>query len=250
MQEIDRWVVKERHRPCSREHGAPRASALDASRSTSPGVRSAIRHCCELIVAELARTQGGAGAADLRGRSDHSGGQHSRPARSFGDALSELAVASARRLWGRVRVLLLIKHLPFNFLKIDGEFVRNCRVSHTDRLLIRAVGTSLVGAEETVAEIVGDDETVQLLTSSAWTMGRLSPGRPAPIEEAFAATARRRRRAGARADHTRPGKKKGPAARAFEERTYLLRLRGEAAHALAGLRGGLSARAFTSRRRS
>lgn len=58
----------------------------------------------------------------------------------------------------------LMKQLPLDFLKIDGEFVRNCRESHTDQLLIQAVVDIAHGlGKQTIAEFVGDEETVRLL---------------------------------------------------------------------------------------
>src|SRR5207302_10634519 len=75
-----------------------------------------------------------------------------------------------------------LKHLPFDYLKIDGEFVRNCRNSHTDRLVIQAVIDLARGLEkQTIAEIVGDDETVRLLTRLGVDYAQgYHLGRPAP----------------------------------------------------------------------
>jgi diguanylate cyclase (GGDEF)-like protein/PAS domain S-box-containing protein len=76
-----------------------------------------------------------------------------------------------------------LKHLPFDILKIDGEFVKNCRTSRTDRLLIKAVVDIAAGmGKRTVAEYVGDDETTRLLTRLGVDFGQgFHLGRPAPI---------------------------------------------------------------------
>ena len=59
-----------------------------------------------------------------------------------------------------------LKHLPFDFLKIDGEFVKNATTSQTDRLLIKAAVDIAAGmGKRTIAEFVGDQETVTLLTN-------------------------------------------------------------------------------------
>ncbi len=57
-----------------------------------------------------------------------------------------------------------LKHLPFDYLKIDGEFVRGCVTDRTDQLVIRAVVDIARGlGKRTVAEMVGDAETLELV---------------------------------------------------------------------------------------
>ncbi len=56
-----------------------------------------------------------------------------------------------------------LKHLPVAFLKIDGDFVANPR-SRTDELVIEAiVGMAHGLGKQTIAEFVGDDETIATL---------------------------------------------------------------------------------------
>ena len=76
-----------------------------------------------------------------------------------------------------------LKHLPFDFLKIDGEFVQNCRTSETDRLLIRAAVDIATGmGKRTIAECVGDQETVRLLRSLGVDYGQgFHLGHPGPL---------------------------------------------------------------------
>ena len=51
-----------------------------------------------------------------------------------------------------------LKHLPFDYLKIDGEFVSGCLGNRTDQLVIEAVVRIARGlGKETVAEFVSDD---------------------------------------------------------------------------------------------
>ncbi len=70
-------------------------------------------------------------------------------------------------------------------MKIDGEFVRNCCHNQTDRLLIGAVVDIARGLEKkTIAEIVGDDETVRLLTWLGVDLAQgFHLGRPKPVAE-------------------------------------------------------------------
>jgi EAL domain-containing protein (putative c-di-GMP-specific phosphodiesterase class I) len=57
-----------------------------------------------------------------------------------------------------------LKHLPFDFLKIDGAFIRGLPGSAHDRLVVKAL-VGLVGemGKQTIAEFVGDRETLRLL---------------------------------------------------------------------------------------
>ena len=57
-----------------------------------------------------------------------------------------------------------LKHLPFDYLKIDGEYVRDCATNEIDRILISAVVQIAHGiGKSTIAEFVGDQETVDVL---------------------------------------------------------------------------------------
>jgi diguanylate cyclase (GGDEF)-like protein/PAS domain S-box-containing protein len=59
-----------------------------------------------------------------------------------------------------------LKHLPVSYLKIDGEFVRSPR-SRTDDLVIEAiVGMARGLGKSTIAEFVGDAETVEMLAAA------------------------------------------------------------------------------------
>jgi len=77
-----------------------------------------------------------------------------------------------------------LKHLPFDFLKIDGEFVKGCRNSQTDRLLIKAAVDIATGmGKQTIAEFVGDQQTTRLLARLGVDYGQgFHLGHPAPLE--------------------------------------------------------------------
>jgi len=76
-----------------------------------------------------------------------------------------------------------LKHLPFDFLKIDGEFVKGCHTNETDRLLIKAaVGIATGMGKRTIAESVGDEQTVCLLTDLGVDYGQgFHFGRPVAV---------------------------------------------------------------------
>jgi diguanylate cyclase (GGDEF)-like protein/PAS domain S-box-containing protein len=76
-----------------------------------------------------------------------------------------------------------LKHLPFDYLKIDGEFVRGCVTDRTDQLVIQAVVDIARGlGKRTVAEMVGDEESLELVRSLGvdYVQG-FHIGRPAPL---------------------------------------------------------------------
>ncbi|MDX6692262.1 MAG: hypothetical protein QOG15_3719, partial [Solirubrobacteraceae bacterium] len=57
-----------------------------------------------------------------------------------------------------------LKHLKFDYLKIDGEFIRSLCETATDQLVVQAVVSVAHGlGTRTIAESVGDDATVELL---------------------------------------------------------------------------------------
>jgi len=60
--------------------------------------------------------------------------------------------------------LSILKHLPFDYLKIDGEFVADCLNSRTDRLIIEAIVHVAKGLDKrTVAEGVQSGPTLDYL---------------------------------------------------------------------------------------
>jgi len=59
-----------------------------------------------------------------------------------------------------------LKHLPFTYLKIDGDFIRHLPISPTDQLVVRALAEVVRGmGRQTIAEFVGDEMTLRMLRS-------------------------------------------------------------------------------------
>ncbi|MEA2182956.1 MAG: hypothetical protein QOF69_2141 [Solirubrobacteraceae bacterium] len=85
-----------------------------------------------------------------------------------------------------------LKHLPFDYLKIDGEFVRDCTANETDRILISAVVQIARGMRKrTIAEYVEDQETVEVLSRLGVDYGQgFHLGRPAPLATHLTSTHR------------------------------------------------------------
>ena len=60
--------------------------------------------------------------------------------------------------------LYYLKHLPFDVVKIDGEFIKDLPRSPSDRLTVQAIAQMASGlGKTTIAEFVQDAETVEIL---------------------------------------------------------------------------------------
>jgi EAL domain-containing protein (putative c-di-GMP-specific phosphodiesterase class I) len=78
-----------------------------------------------------------------------------------------------------------LKHLPFDLLKIDGQFIKECTTSQTDRLVIKAAVDIATGmGKQTIAEFVEDEATAHLLTTLGVDHGQgFYLGRPVPLSD-------------------------------------------------------------------
>jgi diguanylate cyclase (GGDEF)-like protein/PAS domain S-box-containing protein len=77
-----------------------------------------------------------------------------------------------------------LKHLEFDYIKIDGEFVKHLPENHVDRLVVKAVVDIARGlGSDTIAEFVQDDETLALLrTLGVGYAQGYHTGRPGPLD--------------------------------------------------------------------
>jgi diguanylate cyclase (GGDEF)-like protein len=106
-------------------------------------------------------------------------------ARLFAEQLEELGCRFALDDFGAgFGSFYYLKHLPFDFIKIDGEFVRNCDRDETDRLVIAAVVELARGlGKRTVAEFVGDQRTFDVVRELGVDYAQgFFLGEPAPLE--------------------------------------------------------------------
>jgi diguanylate cyclase (GGDEF)-like protein/PAS domain S-box-containing protein len=114
--------------------------------------------------------------------------QHILAAREFADALRAIGCSFALDDFGAgFGSFYYLKHLPFDFVKIDGEFIATCATNLTDRLVIECVVRIAKGlGKETIAEFVGDQPTLELLRRSGVDHAQgYHVGRPVPISDAF-----------------------------------------------------------------
>ncbi len=78
-----------------------------------------------------------------------------------------------------------LKNFPFDYLKIDGEFIRGLSANPVDRLVVQAiVGIARGMGKKTVAEFVGDADTARLLHESGVDYAQgYHVGPPRPVTE-------------------------------------------------------------------
>jgi EAL domain-containing protein (putative c-di-GMP-specific phosphodiesterase class I) len=76
-----------------------------------------------------------------------------------------------------------LKHLPFSYLKIDGDFIRGLPVSRTDQLVVKALAGLVRGmGRQTIAEFVGDEPTMSMLRCYGVDYAQgFEVGRPGPV---------------------------------------------------------------------
>ena len=86
-------------------------------------------------------------------------------ARSFAQRLGELGCEFALDDFGAgFASFYYLKHMIFDFVKIDGEFIRNLAESHVNQLVVKSVVDIAAGlGKRTIAECVSDSETIELL---------------------------------------------------------------------------------------
>ncbi|MGH9296290.1 MAG: EAL domain-containing protein, partial [Acidimicrobiales bacterium] len=106
-------------------------------------------------------------------------------AREFAEAVAEIGCKFALDDFGAgFGSFSYLKHLPFDYVKIDGEFVASCLVSATDRLIIESIVTIATGlGKHSVAEHVADGHTMRFLERLGVDFAQgYYVGRPTPLE--------------------------------------------------------------------
>lgn len=179
---IDRWVVRRAIELLERAQAAGRASTVSVNISAKSLGDAELLGLIEALVREHA-----VAPEMLVFEVTETAVISNMPtARAFTERLRELGCRVALDDFGSgAGSFLYLKHLPFDLLKIDGEFVANCLVSRTDRLLIEAVVGIARGLDKlTVAEFTPDGPTLDFLRASGvdFSQGDYT-GPPVPIEQ-------------------------------------------------------------------
>jgi EAL domain-containing protein (putative c-di-GMP-specific phosphodiesterase class I) len=84
-----------------------------------------------------------------------------------------------------------LKYLSFDYLKIDGEFIKGIEANTTDRLVVESVVRIAKGlGAQTIAEFVGDDGVLECLRALEVDFGQgYYLGRPQPVASILPALA-------------------------------------------------------------
>jgi diguanylate cyclase (GGDEF)-like protein/PAS domain S-box-containing protein len=109
-------------------------------------------------------------------------------AKAFAEHLRELGCRFALDDFGAgFGSFYYLKHLPFDIVKIDGEFVSACTSNRMDQMVIRSLVTIAHGlGKQTVAEFVGDRATLDFLGEVGVDLAQgYYVGRPVPLSVAF-----------------------------------------------------------------
>jgi EAL domain-containing protein (putative c-di-GMP-specific phosphodiesterase class I) len=107
-------------------------------------------------------------------------------ARAFADRLRKRGCLFALDDFGAgFASFYYLKNFPFDYLKIDGEFIRGLGTNPVDRLVVQAIVMIARGlGKKTIAEYVGDADTARLLRESGvdYAQGH-HIGQPQPVTE-------------------------------------------------------------------
>jgi diguanylate cyclase (GGDEF)-like protein/PAS domain S-box-containing protein len=185
MQEIDRWVVARAIRHMGEQRRLGRELTFEVNIS---GSSTGDPDLLTIIQRELAENDVNPVNLVLEVTETTAVANIPR-AQEFAQRLAELGCRFALDDFGAgFGSFYYLKHLPFDILKIDGEFVRSCTTSQTDQLLVRAAVEIARGmGKETIAEYVGDEATVELLRELGVDYAQgFHVGRPAPLDQALA----------------------------------------------------------------
>jgi diguanylate cyclase (GGDEF)-like protein len=160
-QEIDRWVVRRAIDLLAERQRAGGDVCLEVNLSAHSVTDDAL---IELITERLAATN-----ADPRGLclelTETAAIINVDRARDFARQLSDLGCEFALDDFGAgFASFYYLKHLHFDYLKIDGEFIKDLLSSHTSQMIVRSLVQLAKGlGKKTIAEFVEDQETLNLL---------------------------------------------------------------------------------------
>jgi diguanylate cyclase (GGDEF)-like protein/PAS domain S-box-containing protein len=106
-------------------------------------------------------------------------------AKNFARTLSELGCEFALDDFGAgFASFYYLKHMVFDYVKIDGDFIHNLPESHINQLVVQSVVAIARGlGKRTIAEFVGDEETLDLLKSYGVDYAQgFHVGKPQPLD--------------------------------------------------------------------
>jgi diguanylate cyclase (GGDEF)-like protein/PAS domain S-box-containing protein len=162
IQEIDAWVLREAIRRLSREQRAGNRVrfSVNLSAKTVSDPAFAARLAAEL---EAAGADGAGLCIEVR---ETAASLRVAGAGPLAATLRELGCELAVDDFGAgLASFYSLKHLAFDYVKIDGEFIEELAGSEINQLVVRSIADIARGlGKRTIAECVGDRATVELLS--------------------------------------------------------------------------------------
>jgi diguanylate cyclase (GGDEF)-like protein/PAS domain S-box-containing protein len=162
--EIDRWVIRHASRVLAehRSKGAQTQFFIKVSAATlldqdlAQYVQQCIRDAClpaDALTFEIAEKHAA---------------QHLKHAKTFVHALQELHCTSALEHFGASpNSFQLLKHLPVDFLKIDGSFIHNLASNNDNQAMVKSIlDTAASMNKQCIAEYVQDAHSLAVLWQS------------------------------------------------------------------------------------
>lgn len=107
-------------------------------------------------------------------------------ARRFADALQSLDCEFSLDDFGAgFGSFYYLKHLPIDYIKIDGDYISSLTSSDTDQVIVKSMIQLASGlGKRTVAEFVGDQESLELITDFGVDYAQgFFIGKPVPVED-------------------------------------------------------------------
>jgi diguanylate cyclase (GGDEF)-like protein/PAS domain S-box-containing protein len=184
IQAIDRWVAGQAVRLISRLHSEGNPVTLSVNLS---GASMTDASLLELVEEEI-RVTGIDPHSLIFEVTETAAIVNIEKARRFAERLGELGCAFALDDFGAgFGSFYYLKHLPFDYLKIDGDFIRQLPSSKADQLTVKAIVQIAHGlGKRTVAEFVGDDATLRLLGRYGVDFAQgYHTGRPAAVAQTW-----------------------------------------------------------------
>jgi diguanylate cyclase (GGDEF)-like protein/PAS domain S-box-containing protein len=184
IQQIDRWVVVQAMRLIKRLHDEGNKVTLSVNLS---GASITDASLLELVESEI-RSVGIDPRALIFEVTETAAIVNIEKARRFAERLAELGCAFALDDFGAgFGSFYYLKHLPFDYLKIDGDFIRQLTATKADQLTVKAIVQIAHGlGKRTVAEFVGDEPTLRMLGRFGVDFAQgYYTGRPAAVADTW-----------------------------------------------------------------
>ena len=182
IHELDEWVARRAIELVEREQAAGRHGSVEINVSAKSLANAGF---LEVVRTELIRSQIDPSRLIFE-VTETAAISHMALARDFAERLKALGCRFALDDFGAgFGGFFYLKHIPFDYLKIDREFVTDCRNNRTDQLVIEALVSVAHGLnKQTIAEGVEDRETELFLRRNGVDLAQgYHISHPLPISE-------------------------------------------------------------------